>query len=100
MLGPVIYLIYINHFPTTLGSTTATFADDAAIMTVGESMESSTRNLHSALNKLATWRKQWRIRLNELKSMNNDLASQIIIPQPVYINGTQLSYANTAIIRV
>jgi hypothetical protein len=42
LLGPGLYLLYINDLPTTLYSTTATFADDTAVMAVGESNENST----------------------------------------------------------
>jgi hypothetical protein len=44
VLGPVLYLLYMNDLPTTLLSTTATFADDTAVMAVGEYNEISTKN--------------------------------------------------------
>ena len=78
-LGSVIYLIYINDVPTTLCSTTSTFADDTAIVTVGESVEISTRKLQSALNKIATWTKQF----NELKFMHNEFTNKMTVHQPV-----------------
>jgi hypothetical protein len=65
VLGPVLYLHHINDLPRTLYSTTATFADDTAVMAVGESNENSTKKLQSALNKIAIWTKKWRIKLNE-----------------------------------
>lgn len=37
ILDPVLYLLPINDVPTTLYSTTATYADHIAIMTVGDS---------------------------------------------------------------
>jgi hypothetical protein len=39
--------------PTTSNSTMATFADDTAVMAVGETVENSTRKLKSAQNKVA-----------------------------------------------
>jgi hypothetical protein len=42
----------------------ATFADDTAIE---ETVESSTRKLQSAANKIAIWTRKWRIKLNESK---------------------------------
>jgi hypothetical protein len=38
--------------PNTLNSTVATFADDTAVMAVGELVENSAGKLQSAVNKL------------------------------------------------
>jgi hypothetical protein len=59
VLGPVLYLLYINDLLTTLYSTTATFADNTAVVAVGESNENLTKKLQSVLNKIAIWTKKW-----------------------------------------
>jgi hypothetical protein len=59
VLGPVLYLLYINDVPTTSNSTMAMSADDTAVMEIGETVESSTRKLQSAVNKVATWKRKW-----------------------------------------
>lgn len=43
VLGPVLYLLYINDVPTTSNSAIATLADDTAVMAVGETVGSSTQ---------------------------------------------------------
>jgi hypothetical protein len=48
VLGRFLYLLYIKYVPTTLNSTMATFADDTAVMVVGETVENSTVKLQSA----------------------------------------------------
>jgi hypothetical protein len=92
-------LLYINDLPATLYSTTATFADDTAVIAVGESSldsPNSTKKFQSALNKIAIWTKKWRIKLNESKSVHIDFTNKRITQWPIYINGTQIPYANTA----
>jgi hypothetical protein len=65
-------------------------------MAVGESIENSTKKLQSALNKIAIWTKKWRIKLNESKSVHIDFTNMRITQRPISINGTQITYANTA----
>jgi hypothetical protein len=89
-------LLYINDLPTTLYSTTATFADDTAVMAVGEFDENLSKKLQSALNKIATWIKKWRIKFNESKSVHISFTNKRITQRPIYISGTQIPYANTA----
>jgi hypothetical protein len=52
ILGHVFYLLYINDVATTLNSTMATFADDTAVMVVGQTFENSTRELQFVLKKV------------------------------------------------
>jgi hypothetical protein len=52
-MRPVLYLI--NDLPTTSDSTMATFADDTAVMVIGETVDISTRKLQSAVKKVAIW---------------------------------------------
>jgi hypothetical protein len=42
------------------------------------------------------WTKKWRIKLNESKSVHIDFTNKRITQRPIYINGTQIPYANTA----
>jgi hypothetical protein len=96
VLGPVLYLLYINDMPTTSNSITATFADDTAVLAVGETVETSTKKLQSAVNKVATWTTKWRIELNESKSVHIDFTNKRITQQSIFINGAQVPYTNTA----
>jgi hypothetical protein len=73
----------------------ATFADDAAVMAVGETVEGSTRELQSAVNKVAIWTRKWRMKLNEIKSVHIHFTNKKIRQQPIFINGTKVPYANT-----
>jgi predicted GIY-YIG superfamily endonuclease len=95
VLGPILYLHYINAVPTTSNSTMATFADDTAVMAIGKTVESSIRKLQSAVKKKLLAGKKWQIKLNESKSVHIDFTNKKI-GQPIFINGTQVPYANTA----
>jgi hypothetical protein len=74
----------------------ATFADDTAVMAIGETVDISTGKLQSAINKVAIWTGKRRIKLNESKSVHIDFINKKIKQQPIFINGTKVPYANTA----
>jgi hypothetical protein len=74
----------------------ATFADDTALMAIGETVESSSIKLGSAANKVAIWTRRWRIKLNESKSVHIDFTNNKIRQKPIFINSTEVPYANTA----
>jgi hypothetical protein len=70
----------------------ATFADDTAVIAIGETVECSTRKLQSAVNKIAIWTRKWRIKLNESKSVHIDFTNKKIRQQPIFINGSKISW--------
>jgi predicted nucleotidyltransferase len=87
---------YINDVPTTSNSTVVIFADDMVVMAIGETIESSTRKLQSAVNKVPIRTIKWQIKLNKSKSVHIDFTNKKIRQQPIFINGTKVPYANTA----
>jgi hypothetical protein len=62
----------------------------------GETVESSTIKLQTAINKVAIWTRKWQIKLNASKSVHIDFTNNKIRQQPIIINGTKVPYANTA----
>lgn len=96
VLGPILYLLYMHDVPTSSTSTTATFADDTGYLAVEETVEDSTNELQSILNKFVTWTKTWRIKLNESKSTHIVFTNKKIKHCPIFINGIKIPHANTA----
>ena len=70
VLGPVLYLLYTRDMPTFEKNIVATFADDTAIMAIGNNNTESTEKLQAAITKVQSWTRIWRIKLNEAKSAN------------------------------
>jgi hypothetical protein len=54
-LGAVLYLLYMSDLPQPEEATVGTFADDIAIMTVGDSAEETTEKLQQAVDKVKNW---------------------------------------------
>jgi hypothetical protein len=74
----------------------AKFADDTSVMAIGETVDISTRNLQSAVNKIAIWTRKLRIKLSQSKSIHIYFTNNKIKQQPIFIIGTKVQHANTA----
>jgi hypothetical protein len=66
-LGPVLNHIYTNYLPTS-EITTATFADDTAILTIHENSTNSSMKLQAVINKIEDLANKWKIKVNQSKS--------------------------------
>ena len=63
VLGPVLFIVYINDIDEGINCTLSKFADDTKIMSKVESA-SQWQELQSDLNKLACWAEKWQMKFN------------------------------------
>lgn len=96
VLGPVLFLLYTSDIPNPEQNVTATFADDTAILAVGNDHEQARRKLQSSVNQVYEWTKKWRIKLNETKSVHVNFTNQRKQHLPIRINETQIPIADSA----
>ena len=66
VLGPILFVIFINDLPDHLKSYTKIFADDTKIFNALESIDDPTI-LQEDLMKLAQWSDKWQLPFNEAK---------------------------------
>lgn len=88
--------MYTSDIPKLEHDTIATFADDTAILAIGKNHEEAARKLQISVNKISNWSKQWRIKMNESKSVHINFTNKKKEYLPVNINNTQIPYANSA----
>ena len=63
VLGPCLFLMYINDMPENIQSNIRLFADDT-IMYLTISNESDCQDLQRDLSKLETWEREWLMAFN------------------------------------
>lgn len=66
VLGPILFLIYINDLPSAVNNITKLFADDTKLYREVVS-RSDEENLQSDLDSLAEWSNKWQLRFNASK---------------------------------
>ena len=64
ILGPLIFLIYINNLPNGLNSNVKLFADDTSLFSVVHNISDSANLLNSDLSKINEWALQWKMSFN------------------------------------
>ena len=96
VLGPILYLLYTRDIPENNEVTIATFADDTAIMAVGNDIQETAKRLQTAINQISGWTKKWRIKLNENKSVHTNFTNRRMNPVPIIINRKVIPYQNNA----
>ena len=63
MLGPLLFLVYINDMPEGINSTVRLFADDSLVYRIIQSKEDQTI-LQEDLRKLQEWEQKWQMQFN------------------------------------
>ena len=66
ILGPVLFLLYVNDLPDTVTATAKMFADDTKVYRRIQT-RSDCQELQNDLNRLAAWSKQWLLNFNATK---------------------------------
>ena len=64
ILGPLLFLIYINDLSDNLASNPKLFADDTSLFSVVKNVDASNIDLNSDLKKIGEWVFQWKMSFN------------------------------------
>lgn len=96
VLGPLLYVLFTSDVPEQEESTLATFADDTAVLAVGDTNHVTVPKLRQYVRHLQDWTSRWRIRMNEAKSVHVDFTNRKLGYLPVHLNGVIIPHANEA----
>ena len=64
VLGPLLFLIYINDLTEGLSSNAKLFADDTSLFSVIHDIQTSANNLNKDLERISKWATQWKMNFN------------------------------------
>ena len=96
VLGPLLFLTYINDLPNGLTSTVKLFADDTLLYGVVVD-DSDCDNLQDDLNKLEIWQHEWQMQFNPSKCNIICISNKQRPPQRTYFFcGSKLEQVDSA----
>ena len=64
ILGPLLFLVYINYLPEGLIASAEHFADDTSLFSVVHDFAASSASLNDDLLKISRWAYQWKMIFN------------------------------------
>ena len=98
ILGPLLFLIYINDLSDDLTTNVKVFADDTSLFSLVHNMNKSTTNLINDLNKIKNWAIHWKMNLNANPSKQ---AQEVIFSRKLQkINHNQVYFNHNSIKQV
>ena len=68
VLGPLLFLIFINDISDDLNGMTRLFADDTSLSYSSANLDDIKHVLNDDLSKLSVWAKKWLITFNPQKT--------------------------------
>ena len=91
ILGPLLFLIYINDLSEGLSSIAKLFADHTSLFSVIHDSNTSTLELNSDLTKKTRWAFQWKMSFNpdpkkQAQKVIFSRKSKIILHPPIVFN--------------
>lgn len=87
VLGPVLYTIFTSDMPIGNNLTTATYADDTAILSSNENPVEASTKLQTQLNEIEKWLIKWNIKVNTEKSAHVTFTLRKGDCPTLYLNG-------------
>ena len=95
VLGPLLFLIYINDLPDNLESVVKLFADDTSTYLSLEDVDQRSFILNSDLTKITEWAKKWKVDFNPTKTELMTLSTKTL-PRtlPIKFDNTTLTETN------
>ena len=97
ILGPLLFLIYINDIVHDIGSNIRLFADDTSLFIIVDNPLIAATNLKTDLEKISRWATTWLVSFNPTKTESLLLSRKLNSDQhpPIFMQNHQISEVST-----
>ena len=92
ILGPLLFLVYINDIVENIHSSIRLFADDTSLYIIVDDPINAANQLNNDLDKIHSWAKTWLVSFNPAKSESMIFSRKRNKPYhpPVFMNQSQI----------
>ena len=91
VLGPTLFLIFINDIVQSLKSTVKLFADDTNLYLILEDPKQRAEILNEDMQRIAEWAAKWKVKFNPIKTKLVNFSRKLNpVYEPLTFNGTIL----------
>ena len=87
VLGPLLFLLYINDITDNLGNLTRLFADDTSLSYSSRNYDIMKSDIYNDLSKLNEWAKLWLVYLNPIKTKALVISTSAVPHLDLQLNG-------------
>ena len=93
ILGPLLFLIYINDIVKHTGSAIRLFADDTSLYIVVDSPDIAAGVINTDLSTISEWADDWLVNFNADKTISVLISRKLVLVQhpPLYKAGSVLT---------
>ena len=97
ILGPLLFLVYINDIVEDINATIRLFADDTSLYIIVDSPLDAAITLNNDVSKVYAWAKKWLVNFNPNKSETLLLSRKLNKPYhpPICMNNQPISEVNS-----
>ena len=95
VLGPLLFLIYVNDMPENINSTMRLFADDSSMAICSSNLKTIETALNKDLSSLLSWSRQWLVNFNPNKTEAMFFSSSIKEKPKLVFDNTQVKFVDT-----
>lgn len=97
ILGPLLFLVYINDIVRELSANVRLFADDTSLFVIVEDPISAANILNNDLLKISSWAGKWLVKFNPVKTVWFVITRRRNKRQhpPLYMNNVEIKEVHT-----
>ena len=94
VLGPLLFLVYVNDIAESLLATTRLFADDSSLAVSSHNVTDMELRLNHDLEIISAWAKQWLVTFNQVKTEVMFFTLTNNAPPTLYFDNVKLTFVD------
>ncbi|MCG7875096.1 MAG: reverse transcriptase family protein [Candidatus Thiodiazotropha endolucinida] len=93
ILGPLLFLLYINDIVNEIGCNIRLFADDTSLYIVVDCPLQAATLLNNDLNTISEWAEKWLVTFNANKTLSMTFSRKLqpVMHPPLFMSGTMIN---------